>query len=61
MKKSILAFACISAVAPSVFAQSVVDALQVSQSDFKGTARYMSMGGAFTPRELGRIPPAGGG
>ena len=48
MKKSILAFACISAVAPSVFAQSVVDALQVSQSDFKGTARYMSMGGAFT-------------
>lgn len=29
-------------------AQSAVDALQLTQSDFKGTARFMSMGGAFT-------------
>lgn len=28
--------------------QSAVDALQVTRQDFKGTARYMSMGGAFT-------------
>lgn len=31
-----------------VHAQSAVDALQLTQNDFKGTARYMSMGGAFT-------------
>lgn len=30
------------------FAQSAIDAQQVSQSDFKGTARFMAMGGAFT-------------
>lgn len=29
------------------FAQSAVDALTLSQSDIRGTARYMSMGGAF--------------
>ena len=29
-------------------AQSAVDAMQLSQRDFKGTARFMSMGGAFT-------------
>lgn len=29
-------------------AQSAVDALQITQRDFKGTARFMSMGGAFT-------------
>lgn len=29
-------------------AQSAIDAQQISQSDFKGTARFMSMGGAFT-------------
>lgn len=32
----------------SADAQSAVDALQLTRSDFKGTARYMSMGGAFT-------------
>jgi long-subunit fatty acid transport protein len=30
------------------FAQSAVDAYSVSQSDLRGTARFMSMGGAFT-------------
>lgn len=29
-------------------AQSAIDAMQVTQSDFRGTARFMSMGGAFT-------------
>jgi len=29
-------------------AQSAMDALQISQPDFKGTARFMGMGGAFT-------------
>ncbi len=29
-------------------AQSAIDAQQISQGDFKGTARFMSMGGAFT-------------
>lgn len=29
-------------------AQSAVDALQLTRRDFKGTARFMSMGGAFT-------------
>lgn len=28
--------------------QSAIDAQQVTQSDFKGTARFMAMGGAFT-------------
>lgn len=48
MKKSILALAVVATLIPAAQAQSVVDALQVTQSDFKGTARYMSMGGAFT-------------
>lgn len=32
----------------SASAQSAVDALQLTQNDFKGTARFMSMGGAYT-------------
>ena len=32
----------------AVFSQSAVDALQLTQGDFRGTARFMSMGGAFT-------------
>ncbi len=31
-----------------MFGQSAIDAYNLSQSDFKGTARFMSMGGAFT-------------
>lgn len=41
----VIAAAALPALA---FAQSAIDAQSVSQSDFKGTARFMSMGGAFT-------------
>jgi hypothetical protein len=35
-------------LAPSIlYAQSAIDGYQLSQPDLKGTARYMSMGGAF--------------
>ncbi len=34
--------------AMSTFAQTATDAYQISQGDLKGTARFMSMGGAFT-------------
>ena len=33
---------------PTVLGQSSIDALQLTSSDFKGTARFMGMGGAFT-------------
>ncbi len=47
MKK--LFFAAIVGLAPSVMvAQSAVDAYQLSQGDLKGTARFVSMGGAFS-------------
>lgn len=47
MKKPYIAI--LGSVLPlSLFAQSAIDAQQVTQSDFKGTARFMSMGGAFT-------------
>lgn len=52
MKKIYYPFAAVALVSlganQNVSAQSAVDAMQVSQSDFKGTARYMGMGGAFT-------------
>lgn len=35
-------------IASAASAQSAIDALAVGQSDFRGTARFMSMGGAFT-------------
>jgi hypothetical protein len=47
MKKIILS-ALVAASAPALMAQSSVDALQTTQPGFRGTARYMSMGGAFT-------------
>lgn len=31
----------------AVYAQSAIDAMRISRPDMKGTARYMSMGGAF--------------
>ncbi|MCH5219524.1 MAG: hypothetical protein J1F20_03050 [Muribaculaceae bacterium] len=40
-------FGCLCST-PLLKAQSAIDALQLTQSDFKGTARFMSMGGAFT-------------
>lgn len=52
MKKNILNLSLVSVIAScfgfSTHAQSAVDALQLTQRDFKGTARFMSMGGAFT-------------
>lgn len=47
MNKTFLALA-VAALPGAAFAQSAIDAQQVAQSDFKGTARFMSMGGAFT-------------
>lgn len=49
MKKLLFTAIVAAAATPAMLAQqSVLDALQVAQSDFRGTARYMSMGGAFT-------------
>lgn len=45
--KRIVSFLLI-AVPMSILAQTAVDAYSVSQTDLKGTARYMSMAGAFT-------------
>ncbi len=46
MKKSLLALLlCVPAAG---MAQSAIDAMQITQPDFKGTARFMSMGGAYT-------------
>ncbi|MCD8385748.1 MAG: outer membrane protein transport protein [Bacteroidales bacterium] len=47
MKRTSLAM-IMAAAASAALAQSAIDAQQISQSDFKGTARFMSMGGAFT-------------
>lgn len=47
MKKTLIAFA--AAAAPlAAGAQSAVDAYNFSQTETRGTARFMSMGGAFT-------------
>lgn len=46
MKKIILT-AMLTAVPGLLSAQSAIDAYQLSRNDFKGTARFMSMGGAF--------------
>lgn len=47
MKK--ILFTAIITIAPSLaFAQSTVDAYNLSQTELRGTARFMSMGGAFT-------------
>ena len=46
MKKILLA--TVLGIAPSVMlAQSAIDAYQLSRNDLKGTARFVSMGGAF--------------
>lgn len=47
MKKIFLG-AIMAALPTIVAAQSAVDAMSISQSDIGGTARFMSMGGAFT-------------
>ncbi len=46
MKKLYLSIAALS-VSSVAFSQSAVDAYRFSQPDLKGTARFMSMGGAF--------------
>jgi hypothetical protein len=48
MKKIIISALVAAATAPAMIAQSSIDALQLTQPSFRGTARYMSMGGAFT-------------
>lgn len=47
MRKTLLT--ALVALAPTVMvAQSAIDALNLSQTELRGTARFMSMGGAFT-------------
>lgn len=46
MKKSILLCAAVL-TGSAAYAQSAIDAYRLSQPDLKGTARYMSMAGAF--------------
>ena len=46
--KKILLPALVSLAPALAFAQSTVDAYNLSQSELRGTARFMSMGGAFT-------------
>ncbi len=48
MKRIIIPTLLTFATASVASAQSAIDALQITQNDFKGTARFMSMGGAFT-------------
>lgn len=47
MKKTLMA-GIIAALPSALFAQTAVDAYSISQSDLRGSARFMSMGGAFT-------------
>lgn len=47
MKKSLIA-GLMFALPSALLAQSAVDAYSVSQNDLRGSARFMSMGGAFT-------------
>lgn len=47
MKKFIISSLAIASVAVT-FAQSPVDAMSLSQTELRGSARFMSMGGAFT-------------
>lgn len=47
MKKTLIV-GIIAALPSALFAQNAIDAYSISQSDLRGTARFMSMGGAFT-------------
>ena len=47
MMKRILLSSAIAMSAMTLFAQGAMDAYQFNQPDMKGTARFMSMGGAF--------------
>ncbi len=46
--KKLLIIASVSLLPTVMLAQSALDAYQLGQSDLRGTARFMSMGGAFT-------------
>ncbi|MBP1639172.1 MAG: hypothetical protein H6Q17_755 [Bacteroidetes bacterium] len=48
IKKSLLSFGLLLGLTTGLHAQDEFDALKVSQTQLKGTSRYMSMGGAFT-------------
>lgn len=48
MRKAYYAALLAMGLPMAAMAQSAIDAQQISQGDFKGTARFMSMGGAFT-------------
>lgn len=48
MRKAYYATLLAMGLPMAAMAQSAIDAQQISQGDFKGTARFMSMGGAFT-------------
>lgn len=47
MKKTLMA-GIIATLPSAMFAQTAIDAYSISQSDLRGSARFMSMGGAFT-------------
>ena len=47
MNKTLLA-GMLAALPGAMMAQSALDAYSVSQNDLRGSARFMSMGGAFT-------------
>ena len=46
MKKQIIG-AVLAILPMAMFAQSAIDAYTLSHTDFRGTAKFMSMGGAF--------------
>ncbi|MDD5839764.1 MAG: hypothetical protein PUC94_06955 [Bacteroidales bacterium] len=48
MKKILITALAVAAVAPYSLAQSSIDALSLSRTELRGTARFMGMGGAFT-------------
>jgi hypothetical protein len=48
LKQSLISISLLLGLAASIHAQDEFDALKASQMQLKGTARYMSMGGAFT-------------
>lgn len=48
MKKHILAAAIAATLSPAIAAQTAIDAFRLSEQQLRGTARFMSMGGAFT-------------
>lgn len=45
--KKLFIVAITAATSMPIMAQTAIDAYQLSRNDFRGTARYMSMGGAF--------------